>query len=396
MSEIAKTRCISDAHIQFVSLVDKAANKKSFLIAKAEDGKASFSAYGKIVKTDSETHYVTGVVYEPMVEDAQGDCMTADEIRKAAHWFAKNGRGIDIQHNYEKFEKAEVVESWIAPADFEINKEKIKKGSWLMTVEITDQDVWSAVEKGEITGFSMGGQGVYTEEDIDLSGIDKSKGKSILKKLAKALGFDVVEKGEFADEFSHRNKNTSFWDAFYSLQEILFKYNYRTGRDEPETDPDKIKECLAEFSEVIQNVLVGDKVTVEKSLSTQNIEKLKSTYENIGNLLSEAGESEVNMTKSETEKLIKQAITEFNKADENPPEAQKPDEVTKEFVVDTVNKMLSDIKKSEEETVTEADVVEMIQKALEPIFQARGIPTNLNSETEQVQKSSEHYLHGII
>ena len=148
--------------------------------------------------------------------------------------------------------------------------------------------------------------------------------------------------------------------------------------------------------ETMQYIKSRDKGTVEKSLSPQNIEKLKSTYENIGNLLSEAGESEVNMTKSETEKLIKQAITEFNKADENPPEAQKPDEVTKEFVVDTVNKMLSDIKKSEEETVTEADVVEMIQKALEPIFQARGIPTNLNSETEQVQKSSEHYLHGII
>lgn len=50
MGEIMKTRSISDAQIQFVSLVDKAANKKSFLIAKSEDGKASFSAYGKIVK----------------------------------------------------------------------------------------------------------------------------------------------------------------------------------------------------------------------------------------------------------------------------------------------------------------------------------------------------------
>ena len=58
MGEILKARCISDAQIQFVSLVDKAANKKSFLIAKAEDGQASFSAYGKIVKTDTDSHYV--------------------------------------------------------------------------------------------------------------------------------------------------------------------------------------------------------------------------------------------------------------------------------------------------------------------------------------------------
>lgn len=58
-------RRISDAKIDFISLVDRAANKKSFLIAKAENGKASFSTFGKIVKTDSENHFVTGIVYEP-------------------------------------------------------------------------------------------------------------------------------------------------------------------------------------------------------------------------------------------------------------------------------------------------------------------------------------------
>lgn len=394
MSEIAKTRCISDAHIQFVSLVDKAANKKSFLIAKAEGGKATFSAYGKIVKTDSETHYVTGIVYEPMVEDSQGDCMTADEIRKAAHWFAKNGSGIDIQHNYEKFEKAEIVESWIAPADFEIGKEKIKKGTWLMTVEIADPEVWSAVEKGEITGFSMGGRGVYSEMDIDLGDIDKSKGKSILKKLAKALGFDVVEKGEFADEFNQRNKNTSFWDAFYSLQEVLFKYNRYIGRNEPETDLNKINECLTEFSAVIQNVLTGNKIAVEKSLSTQNVEKLKSTYEIIEDLLSQAGETEENMTKSETEKLIKQAIAEFNKADKKQSEGNL-DEETKKFIVDTVKQLLSE-GKSGEDTVTKEDVSQMVQKALEPLYKARGIPTNLNNEPEPVKKSEDEFVGVFI
>lgn len=214
MGEIMKTRCISDAQIQFVSLVDKAANKKSFLIAKAEDGKASFSAYGKIVKTDADSHYVTGIVYEPMTEDSQGDCMTEDEIRKAAHWFAKNGDGIDIQHNFEKFEKAEVVENWIAKADFEIGKEKIKKGTWLMTVEITDPEVWSAVEKGELTGFSMGGTGIYSENDVDLDSLGKSEGKSFFKKLAKMFGFEVVEKSEVAVKFkqkkSQKNSGTLF------------------------------------------------------------------------------------------------------------------------------------------------------------------------------------------
>lgn len=303
MSETTKARRISDAHIQFVSLVGKAANKKTFLIAKAENGQASFSAYGRIVKTDSDAHYVTGIVYEPMSVDAQGDCMTEDEIRKAAYWFAKNGSGVDIQHNYEKLEKAAAVESWIAPADLEIGKEKIKKGSWLMTVEIDDRDIWSAVEKGEITGFSMGGQGVYTEEDTDPDVIDKAKDKSLFKKLAKTLGIDLNVK-----------------------------------------------------------------------------------------------ESEENMTRSEIMEFIKKSMSEYLNS-ENERSAEEPaqktlDEETKKFIIDTIKELLPAPKK--EENVTKEDVSQMVQKALEPLYQARGIPTNLNNEPDHVQKSSEHYLHGII
>ena len=42
MSKIEKAYAITDAKISFVSLVDKAANKKQFLITKAEHGSASF------------------------------------------------------------------------------------------------------------------------------------------------------------------------------------------------------------------------------------------------------------------------------------------------------------------------------------------------------------------
>ena len=44
MAELIKAKSISDVEVQFVSLVDKAANRKSFLITKAEDGTASAGA----------------------------------------------------------------------------------------------------------------------------------------------------------------------------------------------------------------------------------------------------------------------------------------------------------------------------------------------------------------
>ena len=388
MGEIMKTRSISDAQIQFVSLVDKAANKKSFLITKSEDGKASFSAYGKIVKTDTDSHYVTGIVYEPMTEDSQGDYMTEEEIRKAAHWFAKNGDGIDIQHNFEKFEKAEVVENWIAKADFEIGKEKIKKGTWLMTVEITDPDVWAAVEKGEITGFSMGGTGIYSEDDVDPDSLSKSEGKSFFKKLAKMFGFEVVEKSEVAVRFKQKNKSEEFWNAFYSLQDTLFKRNSLTGDSEIETDSEKIKECLSDFSEIVQGILADDTDMVMKAgktLSAKNIASLKSIYESIGKLLEEAGETEEKMTKAEVMDFIKNEIQKAESGSSK--NSDKLDEKTKKFIVDTIKEVLAESQKNK--SVTKEEVAEMVKSAMEPLYKARGIVTNLNGEPEPVGKSDD-------
>lgn len=388
MGEIIKTRSISGAQIQFVSLVDKPANKKSFLIAKAEDGKASFSAYGKIVKTDTDSHYVTGIVYEPMTEDSQGDYMTEEEIRKAAHWFAKNGDGIDIQHNFEKFEKAEVVENWIAKADFEIGKEKVKKGTWLMTVEITDPDVWAAVEKGEITGFSMGGTGIYSEDDVDPDCLSKSEGKSFFKKLAKMFGFEVVEKSEVAVRFKQKNKSEEFWNAFYSLQDTLFKRNSLTGDSEIETDSEKIKECLSDFSEIVQGILADDTDTVMKAgktLSAKNIASLKSIYESIGKLLEEAGETEEKMTKAEVMDFIKNEIQKAESGSSK--DSDKLDEKTKKFIVDTIKEVLAESQKNK--SVTKEEVAEMVKSAMEPLYKARGIVTNLNGELEPVGKSDD-------
>ena len=57
------------------------------------------------------------------------------------------GRGIN----------ARVIESFIAPIDFDIEEQIVTKGSWWMSVRINDEQAWQAVLDGTITGFSMGG-----------------------------------------------------------------------------------------------------------------------------------------------------------------------------------------------------------------------------------------------
>lgn len=291
---VNKAKEITDARISFVSLVDKAANKRPFLIVKNEDGKAAFTTYGRIIKSDDNRHFVTGIVYEPMTEDAHGNYMTADEIAKAAFWFAKNGNKVDLQHNFVSEEGTAVVESWIAKSDCDIGGETVKEGTWLMTVEINDDSLWQSIQNGEITGLSMGGLGVYAQEDTDLSSasVTKSQGR--------------VEKGAVTDNFKQSNTSSSFWNAFDALRSALYSYNSYTGAYTYQTDEDTIKAALEEFGTIITNLLTDAssekpltkslfecKPTPElgriekagRSLSAKNREALQSMYDSLGTFL---------------------------------------------------------------------------------------------------------------
>lgn len=107
-------------------------------------------------KADSDEHIVCGVVYEPDEEDAQGDMANEIEIRKAAYQFMEQIQKFKVMHK-GKIVKVKVLESYIAPADFTIAKQEVKKGTWLITVRVLDKKIWKAVKDGELTGFSMAG-----------------------------------------------------------------------------------------------------------------------------------------------------------------------------------------------------------------------------------------------
>lgn len=139
-----------------VSIVDKAANKRSFLLMKG-DTQPNVETDVRLLKRDEAQQIVYGVVYEPDVVDAHGDFMDAEEIEKAAHVFLKEFRNIDKQHDFTS-KVGEVIESYIAPADFELGGQTVTKGTWMMAVKVVD-DVWQSIQKGEYTGFSLAGYG---------------------------------------------------------------------------------------------------------------------------------------------------------------------------------------------------------------------------------------------
>lgn len=417
MQKVKKAYEITDAKISFVSLVDKPANKRPFLLTKAEDGQASFTTYGRIIKTDTENHYVTGIVYEPMEEDSHGNYMTAEEITRTAYWFAKNGDKVDLQHSFVSLENASVVETWVAKADFKIGDEVIKEGTWLMTVEVSDESVWEAIQKGEITGFSMGGLGNYSEEDIDLNSVSKqetSEKKGLLTQLAKALGLKV-EKGAMAGLYEERNKGTLFWNAFNSLEDLLYGYNRCSDKYEFEEDESIIREALEDFSNIIQSILTTEKSITKaiaadnsvklpikkagKKISNKNKSTLEGIYESLGNFLKEFDEDKDEETDDDNQKEEKEVTKqEVGTIVTKSVEAAIAKALDEKKNLNEENENNKNVKKSDE-NITQEQVQDMIaeavEKAIEPVLQSKNLPSNLNGSS-QVKKSSEHYLHGIL
>ena len=116
----------------------------------------------EIKKVDTERQIVYGVVLEPDTEDAQGDVISRDDVETAAHNYLKQSRVVGLGHTSEA--DAEVVESFVVPADMEWNGQVVKAGSWVIGVHVTDPQQWELVKDGTLNSFSIGGWGLRSEE----------------------------------------------------------------------------------------------------------------------------------------------------------------------------------------------------------------------------------------
>ncbi len=132
------------------------------------EGKEQFSKYVKFVGVQKDEknpeRFVMGIVYEPDTKDSEGDWATAEEIRQAAYTFMESGQIYKINH--DKGASIHVLESFIAPVDYEVEGEQVKKGSWLLGSRVLDDDIWEKIEKGELTGYSMAGEALRVEEPV--------------------------------------------------------------------------------------------------------------------------------------------------------------------------------------------------------------------------------------
>lgn len=386
-------RELVNAKITHVSYVDKAANQKQFFFMKSEKQPDFQKEVKVLTKEADEQKLVYGIVYEPDTVDAHGDFMTAAEIEKAAHGFLKDAREIDKQHDFQGGVGA-VVESYVAPADFEMNGETIKKGSWVLVTKASEE-IWEEIKKGEITGYSMAGVADIAKQEEPVSPDEKGLFNFLKNFFA---GNISLSKGAVQEKYDEGRKRREFWAAQDALNSALFKWDYSEGM---ETDPEKIREALQDFVSIAQNVLISDDILkaigpkpeelqkAGRKFSASNLQEIKSAHTALGNLLSqvetEGEEEEMNaddVAKSIEEALepIQKRLTELEKDED--PKKKKDEEKTAEE--EEAEKEAEKLKKA----IT--DAVQPLADRIEAIEKSRGISKQdeTTSETEtQVNKS---------
>lgn len=226
-------REIKNLVVSHVSIVDKAANKRSFLLTKSEE-QPNVSRDMNILKQDASQQIAYGIVYEPLVKDAHDDYMTAEEIEKAAHIFLKDYRQIDKQHDFTS-QVGDVIESYIAPADFELGGETVTKGTWVMAVKVADE-VWSGIQKGEFTGFSLAGMGEVIEKAEDAKSF-LAKIKDSVTEVLKDMGILPDEQGEEVTDMTQEQLQKEL-DSFKSEVMDLLKAALPVAKEEEPAQAD--------------------------------------------------------------------------------------------------------------------------------------------------------------
>ena len=108
----------------------------------------------KFASIDEDLQIVYGIALEPNETDSHGDTITEAEIEKAAHGYALTPMIVGEGHT--KKAKATPVETYIAPVEFELGGQTVKKGSWVMAIKVHSKKLWKGVKDGSFTGLSIG------------------------------------------------------------------------------------------------------------------------------------------------------------------------------------------------------------------------------------------------
>ncbi|EOP60968.1 hypothetical protein IKQ_06199 [Bacillus cereus VDM053] len=382
-------RKLKNVDVSFVSIVDKAANKKKFFLTKSEQ-EPTFEKEVKIIKgEDEDQKLVYGIVYEPgsaedtSTHDAHGDFMDAEDIERSAHNFIAKYRNIDAQHDFNAG-AGEVVESYVAPVDMDINGETITKGTWVLVTKATDE-IWKDIKDGKMTGYSLAGIAETEVIEEEVTKTEEKQKESFFQLMKGFFSGENVQKGEVRDKFN-QNKHRRDVNASFSALEDTFYQSLWNASTADAIDLDRIEEAALEFVEII-NELKGTEAVV-KAWENKPVVSLAAEVEKAGKKISNTNMADIDAAidsltnlKTRVTPSREGAGSEENNMEFNQEQLEKTLASAVEKAVNPIKEELASVKKhlNLDEEKTEEDI--RVKKAVE----AATAP--LREEIEALKKS---------
>lgn len=121
----------------------------------------------------NDKRIATFIVLEPqeddgLTSDLHTDWYDADTVEEACRNFNKSLKESDKSKanllHYCFTDGYEFIESYILPADIELNGDTIKKGTWIATIEVSPDEehqwIWEGIKNGKFDGLSIQAMGV--------------------------------------------------------------------------------------------------------------------------------------------------------------------------------------------------------------------------------------------
>lgn len=378
-----KKRKLKNLQVSHVSYVNAGANKREFFLTKSDE-QPNFEKEVRIIKSeDEEKRLVYGVVYEPGVLDSHNDFTDESTIEKAAHEFMLKYRQIDKDHDFQAG-VGEVVESYIAPTDMEVNGETITKGTWVLVTKATEE-VWEAIRKGDYKGYSLAGIAETEVIEEEVTKTEDNQMKSFFQLVKGFFGGESIQKGEIRDKFN-QNKHRRDVNASFSALEDTFYQSLWNAPTASEIDLDRIEVAAQEFIEII-NELKGSEAIV-KAWENKPVVSFSEEVEKAGKKISNANMADIDAAidsltnlKTRVTPLPEDAGNEGTNMEFNQEEFEKTLTSAVEKAVGPIKEELATVKKhlNLDEEKTEEDI--KVEKAVE------AATASLREEIEALKKS---------
>jgi len=165
-----------------------------FRIIKGQDSTNEYSACVPILKVSDDTLMRVGAYpLVPNLPDWVGDIVSPKEVEDAAHRFMQN-LAYKMQQGTGSAEEHKDFENIGYPIESYIDQTGINgvPGGWWLETQVTNQDTWRDIKKGEIIGYSIGGAGRRKKLNVSIdTPVTKSEdiADTVVNKLSKLFGF---------------------------------------------------------------------------------------------------------------------------------------------------------------------------------------------------------------